>query len=259
MIKNIINRINNFCFKFNPHLNRVETKLPHIGTIYGGYDVYQEDFSSPTILSCGLGEDASFDIDMINTYDAKVICLDPTPRAIAHYLEIKKRFGLEREKHYDESGSLRPECYNLKKTNKDNFILINKAIWSKNDQELKLYYPHNAKFVSLSLNKKEKYNQDKFFIAKTITYEKILEDFKLEKIDLLKLDIEGAEIEVIYSILNNKQSLPDQLLVEFDIRRQPSFKNKKKLEIVHSEILNYYNLININPKGDFTYILKSFN
>ena len=39
-----------------------------------------KNLSQPIIISCGLGEDASFDIDMINRFGAKILCIDPTPR-----------------------------------------------------------------------------------------------------------------------------------------------------------------------------------
>ena len=65
MIKKILNKINSKLFKFNPNFKK-EKKLVKIGTIYGGYDVYCKNLINPIILSCGLGEDASFDIDMIN-------------------------------------------------------------------------------------------------------------------------------------------------------------------------------------------------
>ena len=67
--------------------------MEHIGTIYGGYDICIDNLDNPNIISCGLGEDATFDIDMINKFNAKVIAIDPTPRALKHYNNIKENFG----------------------------------------------------------------------------------------------------------------------------------------------------------------------
>ena len=85
MIKKIINKINSTFFKFNPTY-KINNNITQIGTIYGGYEIYNQNLERPIILSCGLGEDASFDIDMINKFDAKVIILDPTLLA---YLDIQ--------------------------------------------------------------------------------------------------------------------------------------------------------------------------
>ena len=61
------------------------------------------------IVSCGLGNDASFDIDYINKYNAKVIIADPTPAAKKHYENIVNNFGKPASKKFnvviDEMGS----------------------------------------------------------------------------------------------------------------------------------------------------------
>ena len=57
-------------------------------------------------------------------------------------------------------------------------------------------------------------------------------------------------------LLLNSKILPNQILVEFDVRRRPSYKNKKKLNQIHRKICDKYELININKKGDFTYLIK---
>ena len=76
----------------------------------------------------------------------------------------------------------------------------------------------------------------------------------MKQVDILKLDIEGAEIDVLKDVLKSN-NLPKQILVEFDIRRKPSFKNKKILKQIHNLLLSKYDLIKINTKGDFTYLL----
>ena len=78
---------------------------------------------------------------------------------------------------------------------------------------------------------------------------------KLDQIDILKLDIEGSEIKVLNKILLEDR-LPRQILVEFDIRRRNTLKNYMELKKIHKKMKKYYDLININLKGDFTYILK---
>ena len=53
----------------NPRLKITPTDLTlkSFGSVYGGWVVANSDsLKSSTIISCGLGEDASFDIEMIN-------------------------------------------------------------------------------------------------------------------------------------------------------------------------------------------------
>ena len=39
------------------------------------------------------GEDASFDVEFTTRFKARIIIVDPTPRAIDHFEAIQKRLG----------------------------------------------------------------------------------------------------------------------------------------------------------------------
>ena len=83
--------------KKHPLQNFKDAKLDNIiflGTAYGGWSFVEEDnLKNCTIISAGLGEDASFDIEFASKYDARIIIVDPTPRAIKHYDEIINSLG----------------------------------------------------------------------------------------------------------------------------------------------------------------------
>ncbi len=253
MFERIYRKILKTLFYFNPEIDKT-FEVKKIGTIYGGYDVYVKKLKNPLIISCGLGEDASFDIDMINNFNAKIIALDPTPRAKEYFVKIKKNFGKNREINYNESGNLDIKSYDLRNTNVQNFIFLDIAIWDNSNEKIKLYYPEDDAHVSCSINLKHS-KKDNFFLANTISYKKICEKMQLDQIDILKLDIEGSEIKVLNEILLEDR-LPHQILVEFDIRRRNTLKNYIELKKIHKKMKKYYDLININLKGDFTYILK---
>ena len=51
-----------------------------------------------TIISCGVGEDISFDIEMMNKFNSRIIFVDPTPRAIKYYDQIIKNIGKKKQK-----------------------------------------------------------------------------------------------------------------------------------------------------------------
>ena len=70
---------------------------------------------------------------------------------------------------------------------------------------------------------------------------------------------ENQSLSITFIQPNNlldEKILPNQILVEFDIRRRPNFKSYLKLKNIHKKISYNYDLVNINPKGDFTYIKK---
>ena len=64
-------------------------------------------------------------------------------------------------------------------------------------------------------------------------------DIEIEKYDILKLDIEGAEIEVLSRLLEHKkyEILPSQILVEFDELQIPKFKNYWRVVSFNRELL----------------------
>jgi hypothetical protein len=120
---------------------------------------------------------------------------------------------------------------------------------------IKLFFPKNKEHVSLSVNKN--HNTPKEFISvRTIVIKKIMDKYNFKKIDILKLDIEGSEIKVLNSILKNK-IFPKQIIVEYDLRKNPSFASYFKLLSIHKNILrNNYFLGSISKNGDFLYLLK---
>ena len=52
------------------------------------------------IISAGVGEDISFDIEMLNNYQAKLYLVDPTPRAILYIQKIIDKLGNSRTVPY---------------------------------------------------------------------------------------------------------------------------------------------------------------
>ena len=71
-----------------------KSELLRLGSQYGGWVlVPNESLKGATILSCGLGEDASFDVKIAKFYQARVVIVDPTPRAIEHFNAVMSRMG----------------------------------------------------------------------------------------------------------------------------------------------------------------------
>ena len=77
----------------------------YIGSDYGGWSFLDnKNLENKFIISAGLGEDASFDIELVNMYNCKVIVVDPTPRAIDNYNQIIKSSSTSKKDSYKEGG-----------------------------------------------------------------------------------------------------------------------------------------------------------
>ena len=230
-----------------------------LGSSYGGWG-FKNDKSlyNSTIISAGLGEDASFDIEFLNKYNAKIIIIDPTPRAIMHYKEILNKKYQHKIKNYSNTGVQEIDSYDSSKINSKNFILIEKALFNKDDLTLNFYKPKNPDHVSHSISNflNNHSTETDHIRVKTITLKTIMDKFKISNLTLLKMDIEGAEIQVIENMLDNK-IYPDQICIEFDelsIINKSSIKNYFK---IHKQLINSnYILTEANIFPNMLYLLK---
>lgn len=212
-------------------IERASGPLVRLGTAYGGKTfVDRGSLSGATILSAGLGEDASFDVEFAARYNAKVLIIDPTPRSISYYDGLKGRIGLGSTSAYGESGCLPFESYDMSAIAPCQLELVPKALWVE-ECSLKFFVPRNPLHVSHSItNFQNDYdtNADHIEVEAT-TVDAIVQRYNLDSIPLLKMDIEGAEVSVIESLMKSGP-YPGQILVEFDELARPSRSVKRKYE-----------------------------
>ena len=244
----------------HPLLFSAEAKgydLIYLGSEYGGWDfVDDKDLKNCTIISAGLGEDASFDVEFATKYNAKIIIVDPTPRAIKHFDEIINSLGNASKTEYVAGGKQPINSYNLSNLNKDNFVLVKKALWNKN-KTLKFFSPLNPEHVSHSIsNYQNKYKQNTSFLnVDSITIENLLAEVNLNinDIPLIKLDIEGAEIEFLIDCVN-KGFRPRQILVEFDELQTFSKRGNERVTKINQILIsNNYKLLKTDGQSNFLY------
>ncbi len=229
-----------------------------LGTKYGGWSLVDEDnLRNCTIISAGLGEDASFDIEFSSRYNAKIIIVDPTPRAIKHYNEIINSLANQSKIEYLDGGKQPINSYDLTNLKKENLFLLKKALWNKNEK-LRFFSPPNPKHISHSIiNYQNQYKENTNFIeVDSITIDKLLDQLNLNKDDipLIKLDIEGAETEFLVDCFK-KGFRPRQILVEFDELNIPSKRSFERVTYINQILINNnYQLLKTDGQADFLYL-----
>ena len=166
---------------------RPDLGLQKIGTAYGGWIVPTRLLGPTTRCYCGgVGEDVSFDLGLIERFGCEVFAFDPTPRAIAYAEPIAQR--------------------------EPRFRFMPVGLWSS-DTVLKFYQPKDPTHVSHSVVNLQ--GTSDWFEASVRTIGSIMAELGHAPIDLLKLDIEGAEHAVLASILD-AGILPTILCFEVD-------------------------------------------
>ena len=228
--------------------------MEKLGTNYGGWFIPTNIHLTPesVVYSVGVGEDISFDLLLSDKYNCNILLIDPTKRAKKHYHEILDYYD---SKNWQFSGDIQRDykgkIENLKPNFKD-IRYINIGLWDK-EGEVKFYRQDNPQYVSQSLV--DDMFGDTYDMVKVTTIKEIMKTHKHSKIDLLKLDIEGAEIKVLNNMLDNK-IYPKYLCIEFDLYLKKKDINNETQKIVNKlERLGYKILKNDNLNITFFFNL----
>jgi len=144
--------------------------LARLGTRYGGWAVPLDVFHRDAVCySAGVGMDISFDLELIRRFQCVVHAFDPTPASI-EFIATESP-PLDYKFHpYAVCGSDGTRRFHLTGHSDRSYSLRTR--------------PHGDSFV-----------------ARCRSIGSIMNDLGHDRLDLLKLDIEGAEYEVIDSII----------------------------------------------------------
>jgi FkbM family methyltransferase len=176
-------------WNFNPPEVQVVRELTHIGSDYGGYFL---DLSivphQPIVYSLGIGEDISFDLSLIEEHGFTVHAFDPTP--------------LVRE--WLDSQLLPPEfCFHASGI-------------ADYDGRADFYLPPRTDFISHSIIRARQYSPHSISLP-VMKLSTVMRSLGHTRIDILKMDIEGAEFAVLDDLMNDGIEVA-QVLVEFHHR-----------------------------------------
>jgi FkbM family methyltransferase len=192
--KQFIDRILSRKVKPSPGtLGFVQVECPcefHGNQEYGGWTICPTSLSDKSVVySFGVGEDLSFDLSLIRRYGLQVFAFDPTPKAIAW---VRSR-NLPKNLHFIEYG------------------------FADFDGVAKFFPPENPRHVSHTILPRER-TADLFIEVEVHRLKTITGMLGHGRIDILKMDIEGAEYAVIEDILRTEGVEIQQILVEFHHR-----------------------------------------
>ena len=156
------------------------------GTEYGGWTICPTGLSASSIVySFGIGEDASFDLEVISLYGVELHAFDPTPRSI----DWVEKQSWPAKFHFHPIGI------------------------GSSDRVATFFPPENPDHVSHSILERE--SSASAIQVKLRRLATIAETLGHREIDILKMDIEGAEYEVVDDLVKTPEVEIRQILVEF--------------------------------------------
>jgi FkbM family methyltransferase len=160
--------------------------LVRLGSRYGGWWVPTSVLTPGAVAYCaGAGDDVTFDLALLG-HGLRVTTFDPTPRSVTYV------------------NSLRIEDERFR------FVPVG---WWNEDTEIEVYAPRDPAHASYSaLDLQATGRSITVPVRRVATLARELSDTAL---DIIKMDIEGAEMVVIPDILSSGP-LPRVLCVEFD-------------------------------------------
>ena len=213
-----------------------------LGSEYGKWTILEhESLHNGIIVSAGVGEDISFDVDLCNRFITKTVLVDPTPRSLEYFHTFESYYGKSRQCNYSDCGYQPFDSYDLTKITKKNFHLFPFAL-SDEKGEFPFFAPSNTKFVSHSLVANEQNKSNDYINVRTVTYDAICDNLP-NRPCLVKIDIEGSEKTILSQIFKSLHK-PLQICVEMDFLRDYDEQDIHSLkEILLAASQNHYELI----------------
>ena len=185
--------------------------LERLGTSYGGWYVPSKFSELNTfdkfLISAGIGHDVSFDIEM-QKKNFYVVAIDP----LQECCDFAKK----------------------SKLNQSRTKIINAGLWL-NSSGARFHAPKQANHDSWSITNSQNTSSKMTKQFPTITLDEILQEItgdSIQKIIMLKMDIEGAELHLFKDILKNFQKI-DFVAIELDyIHLLPFVKLITRLKLI---------------------------
>jgi len=202
---------------------RLRTEINVNSIFSGGWWFTAEGLDQHSIVySLGVGEDIAFDLSVIQRFGAEVHAFDPTPSSI----DMLSKMDLPPQFHF----------HPLAITAEDGILKFYPRV-KKDGTKSNIMYSLVAGNA----------NRDDVIEAPAFSLSSIATRLGHTRIDLLKMDIEGAEYEVLEGLLASP-FMPYQLLVEFH-HRFPGIGISKTVDIIERLRNAGYKIFAISETG----------
>lgn len=184
--------------------------LVHIGSALHGYHLPEHFLTRDSICYCiGAGEDISFDTELNVIYDAQVYIFDPTPEGINHFKKLKE-YTTRKEVLTIHSGV--PFSYRISAEQLNMVTFVEIGVWDQNTI-LKFFSPQRDDYASHSIYLFK--DSTEYIEVPVDRLSNLMTQLGHTTVDVVKLEIEGAEYTVIDTIIDDKLDVKS-ILVEFD-------------------------------------------
>lgn len=211
------------------HLKKgINCKYEWYGNQYGGFYLNPELLGKEAIVySFGIGEDITFDLEVIRRHQANVYGFDPTPKSIN---------------------------WVTKNVNDAKFIFLKYGI-SNESGFVNFFLPRIQDHVSGSLFAQQNVDTQNMVKVEVKRLSDIAKQLGHKYLDVLKMDIEGAEYDVIEDILSSGIDI-NQIAIEFHDRFVEKGR-QKTIAAINSLRKNGYEIFAVSDSYEEVSFIKT--
>ncbi len=180
-----------------PVVENSDNRVAVLGSDYGKKAIELPEFQQH-IISAGVGLDFSWEQEMLRINGSKICLIYPTSRSkeiVTSYLDSK-------------------EYLEVSKLFSGNIVFLNMALFNHNGT-ITIYPPKNPLHNDYSIMNLQKVSKDSAIVCPSITINQVSKLMGWDRIDILKLDIEGSVLEVLNDTFSNL-IFPIQIAIEID-------------------------------------------
>lgn len=215
------------------------------------------------VLSVGAANDVSFDLGIADVAGVTVYVVDPTPMAVDHFhfvSRVLKNKTVEFNETHEVSGEQKNgyfEKIHGTFIRDEQLVFIERALSTTDSASVRFYKLHrgafaNETYYSLDPNV---YSEETIDVP-TVTLQQLAKDRSHNgQFEIIKIDIEGFEVEVLNAMITDAILRPILLLVDHDAARlgklQETISLMKRIE-------NYGYIICRNVNWDAMYVRHDF-